>query len=319
MPIYGYFCSKLNAMKIAFVCYEVQEQHVPATQEDEDSLLLSLLSGKGLDIRKVIWDDPKVRWEDYSLVLIKSPWDYFDKFAQFNQWLDMIAGLGIWMLNPYSIIKWNSDKHYLLEMRDAGFNVIPSAIIESGAPSGLAPFFKQFNTQQLIVKPCVSGGAKNTFTVTPQDLPALQPRIDELVQQEAFLVQPFVKEIETAGEYSFIFFNGAFSHCIIKRPRSGDFRVQFAHGGSAQATSPDPAHIKSAGAFVDRFAKGCLYARVDAIIIDNVLTLMELEVIEPYLFLGAVPGGYESYYHALHSRIQQHQATLPRSSSLNSR
>lgn len=307
IPIYNYFCSKLNAMRIAFVGYEIQQQYVVATQEDEDSQLLSLFSQKGLDVHREIWDDPKVRWEDYGLVLIKSTWDYFEKIDRFNQWLDKIAALGIPMLNPYSIIKWNSDKHYLQEMIDAGFNVIPSAIIENGAPSGLAPFFKQFNTQQLIVKPCISGGARNTFTVTTNNLPAMQAKIDALVKEEAYLVQPFIKEIETAGEWSFIFFNGAFSHCVVKRPRSGDFRVQFTHGGTVHIAAPDAAHVKSATAFVERFAKGCLYARVDAVIIGNVLTLMELELIEPYLFLGAVPGGYENYCTALISRIRQQQ------------
>lgn len=301
-------------MKIAFVGYEVQQKHTADTQEDEDSLLFSLLSQKGLDIHRAIWDDPKVRWEDFGLVLIKSPWDYFEKFSQFNQWLDKIAAAGIRMLNPYSIIKWNSDKHYLQEMISDGFDVIPSAIIESGAIANLAPFFSQFNTQQLIIKPCVSGGARNTFTVTPHNLPELQPKIDALVQEEAYLVQPFIKEIETAGEWSFIFFNGALSHCVVKRPRSGDFRVQLAHGGSVHIATPQPDHVQRATAFVERFAKGCLYARVDAVIIDNVLTLMELELIEPYLFLGTVPGGYENYAAALLNRIRQEQDTL---SSLN--
>jgi len=317
MPIYDYFCCKLNAMRIAFVGYEIQQKHVVDTQEDEDSLLFALLSQKGLDIHRVIWDDPKVRWEDFGLVLIKSPWDYHEKIQSFMQWLDSIAAKGIPLLNPYSIIKWNSDKHYLLEMIAAGFDVIPSAIIESGASSGLAPFFSKFNAQQLIVKPCISAGARNTFTVTPNNLPELQAKIDALVQEEAYLVQPFIKEIETAGEWSFIFFNGAFSHCVVKRPRSGDFRVQLTHGGSVHIATPQPHHVRSATAFAERFAKGCLYARVDAVIIDDVLTLMELELIEPYLFLGTVPGGYENYYTALVDRIRQEQDTLSRPSSLN--
>jgi glutathione synthase/RimK-type ligase-like ATP-grasp enzyme len=304
-------------MKIALVGYEVQLQHVAATQEDEDSLLHSLLSQKGLNVHREIWDDPTVRWEDYGLLLIKSTWDYYEKISAFYQWLDKIAALGIPMLNPYSIIKWNSDKHYLQEMAAAGFNVIPSAIIENGAASALAPFFSQFNTQQLIIKPCVSGGARNTFTVTPHNLPELQPRIDALVQEEAYLVQPFIKEIETAGEWSFIFFNGTLNHCVVKRPRSGDFRVQLAHGGTVHIETPDPSHVKSAAAFVEKFAKDCLYARVDAVIINNKFTLMELELIEPYLFLGTVPGGYESYYTALINRIPQQQDTLAKPSSIN--
>lgn len=87
--------------------------------------------------------------------------------------------------------------------------VIPSAIIENGAPARLAPFFQQFNTEQLIIKPCISAGAKETFTVTPVNMQEVQQRLSGLLEKEAFIVQPFVKEIETEGEWSFIFFNGS--------------------------------------------------------------------------------------------------------------
>ncbi|GAA0544100.1 ATP-grasp domain-containing protein [Chitinophaga japonensis] len=304
-------------MKIAYVCYETQEQYSAATQEDEESLLLALLQQKGLQISRVIWTDESVRWEDYDLVLVKSPWDYHEKIGQFYRWLDRIAALGIWMLNPHPVIKWNSDKHYLQDIAQAGYPVIPSAIIESGAPTGLAPFFQQFNTTQLIVKPCISAGARHTYTITPQNLQAMQDTIAPLLQQEAFLVQPYVKEIETAGEWSFIFLDGQFSHCVVKRPRSGDFRVQFIHGGTAHADLPPETYIQSAAAYVERFAPGCLYARVDAVMLGDTLTLMELELIEPYLFLGAVAGGYESYYRALAKRIAERQHTLSGARSIN--
>ena len=302
-------------MKIAYVCYETQEKYVIETMEDEESLLLAFLSNKGLNIERVIWTDAAVRWEAYDLLLIKAPWDYHEKITQFYQWLNRVAALNIPMLNPQHIIKWNSDKHYLKEMIDAGFSVIPSAIIENGAPARLAPFFQQFNTGQLIIKPCISAGAKETFTVTPGNMQEVQQRLTGLLEKEAFIVQPFVKEIETEGEWSFIFFNGQFSHCVVKRPRSGDFRVQPMYGGTTHTTIPNPLHVQEAAAFVQHFAKGCLYARVDGVMINGVFTLMELELIEPYLFLGDVPNGYEAYYNALMFNLAQRTASSTLQSS----
>ncbi|KAA2243638.1 hypothetical protein F0L74_14235 [Chitinophaga agrisoli] len=292
-------------MKIAYVCYQTQEKYSVGTLDDEESLLLGYLANKGLPIERVVWNDPSVRWEDYGLALIKAPWDYHEQIGAFYQWLDKLQALGIPLLNPHHIIKWNSDKHYLMEVIAAGFAVIPSAIIENGAPHGIAPFFHQFNTAQLILKPCVSAGAKHTYVITPANVSQYQEELTPLLLQEAFLVQPFIQEIETQGEWSFIFLNGQFSHAVIKRPRTGDFRVQPAHGGTTDAASPAEEHLHSAARFAERFAKDCLYARVDGVIINGVFTLMELELIEPYLFLGNVENGYERYYQALIQRMPQ--------------
>ncbi|HEU4551642.1 MAG TPA: hypothetical protein VFS25_02365 [Chitinophaga sp.] len=293
-------------MKIAYVCYEAQEKYLIDTLEDEEGLLLKYLTGKGLPLERVVWTDAAVHWDSYDLLLIKSPWDYHEKIEQFYQWLQRMEAMGIPMLNPQEIIKWNSDKHYLKEMLNAGYSVIPSAIIENGAPARLTPFFQTFNTGQLIVKPCISGGARDTYTVTPGNVQEVEALLNNLLQKEAFIVQPFVQEIETTGEWSFIFFNGHFSHCVMKRPRSGDFRVQAMYGGTTHSVAPDPLFLQSATAFVQRFAKGCLYARVDGVAINGVFTLMELELIEPFLFLGEVPNGYEAYYRALMQYLAQH-------------
>lgn len=291
-------------MKIAYVSYADQGKYAADSLEDEETILLGCLRESGLDVHREIWTDKKVAWSGYDVVLLKSPWDYHEKYETFCRWMDNVKKSGARMLNPHNIVKWNSDKHYLQKIAMAGLNVIPSAIIERGELPLLSSFFYQFGTDKLIVKPCVSAGARHTFTVTSQNLAERQALLAQLVKDEAFIVQPFIAEIEAEGEWSFIFLDGRFSHSVLKKPRNGDFRVQQYHGGTADAVEAADKHIQSATAYVEQFAKGCLYARVDGILIDDELHLMELELIEPYLFLGKHPEGYQRYTEALHNILQ---------------
>lgn len=286
-------------MKIAYICYEVQERYVVAATGDEDTELLEFLQGKGLDIHREIWTDQTVNWQQYELAILKSPWDYIDKIDAFYSWLQVLENHQIRLLNPVNIVKWNSDKHYLKDIAAAGLPVTPTAFLEQGTLVELAPFFDQFNTDRLIVKPCVSGGSKNTFAITRQQVAAIQPQIQALVQVESFLVQPFIPEIETEGEWSLLFFNGKFSHSLLKKPREGDFKVQHYLGGSIHPLQPTSQQVESAAAFVAAFAKGCLYARVDGVMVNGQFLLMELELIEPLLYLFTQPDSYQHYYESL--------------------
>ncbi|MDO9187501.1 MAG: hypothetical protein Q7W13_15915 [Bacteroidia bacterium] len=292
-------------MKIAYVCYNIQEKYVTPTVQDEDVLLLEFLKGKGLDIHREVWTNQEVNWLDYDLVLIKAPWDYHEHITDFYNWLDMLNNASIPMLNPYEIIKWNSDKNYLKEISDSGLSIIPTVFLEINSVLQNASIFQQLNSEKIIIKPCISGGAKNTFSLTPDNFSEHQKNINDLLKEEAFLVQPFIKEIETEGEWSFIFFDGKYSHSVLKKPRSGDFRVQHCYGGTIHADNIETLHVETAKKFVDRFAKDCLYARVDGVMVNNEFLLMELELLEPFLFLSYHPNGFENYYSALVKFISQ--------------
>lgn len=291
-------------MRIAYVTYADQGKYAADSLEDEEAILLRHLQESGLDVHREIWTDKKKDWPSYDVVLLKSPWDYHEKYRAFCGWMDRIKSAGIRMLNPYNIVKWNSDKHYLQKIAASGLKVIPSAIIERGELPLLSSFFYPFGVDKLIVKPCVSAGARHTFTITPQNIAEQQTLVTQLLKEEAFIVQPFIAEIATEGEWSFIFLNGRFSHSVLKKPKQGDFRVQQYHGGTADAMPAADKHVRQAAAYVEQFAKGCLYARVDGILIDDELHLMELELIEPYLFLGKHPHGYQRYTEALHQLLQ---------------
>lgn len=290
-------------MNIAYVTYQDKGAYDSTTVESEDEKLLLFLQEKGLNIEKVIWNDEKIDWENYQLAILKSPWDYFDLYDDFKIWLNFLEEKNIRLMNPIDVVRWNADKHYLQEIESAGLEITPSVFVSRNEEINLNDFLKKFNTDKLIVKPCVSGGAKNTFKVSQDNIQEINEKLKLLVKDEDFIIQPFLSEILENGEWSFIFFNSIYSHTLVKKAKEGDFRVQPAHGGSVHVQNPDQTLIEIAAKYVKLFAKDCLYARVDGTFVNGKFMLMELELIEPFLFLNTSPQNYENYYNALKALI----------------
>lgn len=284
-------------MKIALVSYKKQEKFAQGVTNDEDTELLNFLTGKGLDVVPVIWNDNHVDWSTFNVAVIKSPWDYHNHLTEFLTWLNTLEKLSIKVLNPVEIIQWNSHKKYLRDIAQNGLPVIAAEFLDKGSDFD-DRFFEMFGTDKLVVKPCVSAGAQNTLTVDKNNLKERTEEIQQLLKAEDYIVQPFVEEIKN-GEWSFLFFNGQYSHCSLKTPKKDDFRVQHYHGGSISYPTPDPLHIEQAGAYLKTLPQSTLYARVDGVLINNSFTLMELELIEPYLFLNGDRNLLENYYRAL--------------------
>jgi len=290
-------------MKIALITYHDTGAYDTDTVESEDDKLLIFLKSKGLDIEMVIWNDRSINWDKFSVAILKSPWDYFDLISDFYEWLDLLEQKNIKLLNPVNVVRWNADKHYLAEIADAGLKIIPSYFISKGEKIDLKQFFQKFEANRLIVKPCVSGGAKNTFKVSLENVEEINTKLSKLLIDEDYIIQPFLNEILEEGEWSFIFFNGIYSHSLVKQAKKGDFRVQPAHGGSVHPQQADNDLIRVAQAYVDQFAKNCLYARVDGTFVNSQFLLMELELIEPFLFLNTHADNYENYFKALKSLL----------------
>ena len=284
-------------MKIALVSYKKQEKFSQGVSNDEDADLISFLQKKGLDVVSVIWNDNQVDWTSFQVAVIKSPWDYHNHLTDFLSWLVSLEALKVRVLNPVEIIKWNSHKKYLKDMEQKGLPVIPSAYLQQGASFG-SYCFDAFSTDELVVKPCISAGAQNTIRLTKANYDSKKEQLEQLLEAGDYIVQPFIHEIKD-GEWSFVFFNGVYSHCALKIPRQDDFRVQHYHGGTISYPKPQPKHIAEAGEYINQLPGLTLYARVDGVIIDNQFRLMELELIEPYLFLNNDESLLENYYQAL--------------------
>ena len=273
---------------------------------DEDALLSKLLEELGISHELLAWSDPDVDWSHFTHVLIKSTWDYFDYYPEFLVWLDKLEALGTSVLNPVGTLRWNSSKNYLLELKAKGYPCVAGQILPKGTAATLESLHDALGFETLVVKPLVSGGAKNTLKITRGAGKELEDKIASLLQEEDFLVQPYIPEIVAVGEYSLIFFNGVFSHAVLKSPAVDDFRVQHYYGGTIQEITPDSKMLGSAEALVASFAKDSLYARVDGVLIDGVFHLMELELIEPYLFLGLSEKAIPNYKAALQKRLLEY-------------
>lgn len=270
---------------------------------NEDKLLSQVLTELGISHEIQAWSDPLVDWSSYSHLMIKSTWDYFDFYPEFLAWIEKIKALGIPVLNDLDTICWNSDKRYLLEIEAKGFPTIAGILLEKGSKPALEKIQEKVTSDTLVIKPLVSGGAKNTLKIPVSEWANFQEKVTQLVQEEAFLVQPYIKEVAEVGEYSLIFFNQNFSHAVLKTPAKSDFRVQHYFGGTIQEIHPDISLLESAQTLIDAFGKGTLYGRVDGVLIDGIFHLMELELIEPYLFLGLSDKAIPNYKSAVRSRL----------------
>ena len=291
-------------MKIAFITYDGSVKYSAANGFDEIQDLLPFLQNKGLDIQEEIWDDPLVDWSVYDVALLRMPWDYTQKFSEFKSWLDKIEALGVKLLNDYATVRWNLDKHYLKEISDAGRNLIPSVFLEQNWTGGVPSLFDTLNSDQIIIKPCVSAGSRNTLKLARESASEAEQTVAELLLGGAYIAQPFMKEINE-GEWSFVFFNNKFSHAILKKPKTGDFRVQQFFGGTIERIDPEQEFIDEAGSYLNSFAPKTLYARVDGLMVNGKFMLMELELIEPFLYLAYHPDAPENFFKALNEQIKE--------------
>lgn len=287
---------------IAIVSY-ISIGSYDANTVNEDETLSSILTELELDHEIVPWSDPTINWSKYTTLLIKSTWDYFDYYPEFLKWIDKIKGLNIQVLNGLDTVLWNSSKSYLSEIKEKGYPVISGMQLNKGTKVVFELIQEAVKSNTWVIKPLVSGGAKNTLKIQSSDWLKYSGKVQDLVNQEDFLVQPFIKEVQEIGEYSLIFFNAEFSHAVLKTPAKGDFRVQHYFGGEIKVIEPSSKMIKAAKSIIDEFAPGSLYTRVDGVEVDGEFHLMELELIEPYLFLSSNPRAISNYKKALKQRL----------------
>jgi len=266
---------------------------------NEDEMLLNLFTKHHHQVTLKVWDDPSVDWTSYDIIIIKSTWDYFiGKIEKFYQWLTFIKEKNIPCLNHPDLIKWNADKHYLLDIQSAGLNIVPSIIIEKNNLFYADDAFQKFKADELIVKPTISGGAMNTLRLNKNNAKDHEAQINDWLKEQAYLIQPLKKEVIKQGEWSFLFFNGQFSHHLLKVAKEGEFRIQHFFGGKIISPDFDRNIINIAQEYVNKFATNSLYARVDGVITENGFELMELELIEPYMFFFTNEQSLENYYNA---------------------
>ena len=270
---------------------------------DEDALVQNALENKGLNVERLSWDDSTFDWETARIILFRTTWDYFDRFTEFSEWLNAVSKKTI-LLNSEKLIRWNIDKHYLQDLSARGVHVCPSYFVEKGATISLCELSKKYNLNTFVLKPCVSGAARHTYKVNDKNVKDISIIFDNLIQNEAMILQPFQPNIVRKGELSLIVIDGMFSHAVLKKAKAGDFRVQDDFGGTVEPYTPNQKEID----FAENAVKACretpVYARVDMFLDQtNALALAELELIEPELWFRHEPLAAERLATAIHNLI----------------
>ena len=270
----------------------------------EDRLVLDALKRKGLRVHRISWDDSNFDWASTQYVLFRSTWDYFDRYEEFTTWLEKVRYQTL-MINPYELISWNLDKHYLRDLQNKGIKITPTQFIEVGIKESLSKIIQQSGWNEVILKPAISGAARHTYRLGATNIEAHEDIFKELIASESMLLQPFQRNILTKGEVAFMIMGGKFTHAILKKAKPGDFRVQDYFGGSIHPYEATSTEIEFAEKVVDAVLPSPLYARVDAIWDnENQLCISEVEMIEPELWFRENPSAADTLADAILKYIQ---------------
>lgn len=247
-----------------------------------------------------------VSWTDvgdlsaFDLVLPLVAWGYH---LDYPRWLGLLlrAERERWpLINPAELLRWNSDKAYLAELADQGVATVPTLAVEQCCDEDLEEARRRFDCEWLVIKPPVSASAVGTHRLGPKD--DLPPE----TRRKPMIVQPLIEEIARTGEFSLMLFDGELSHTVVKRPKSGDFRVQPHLGGVTLPSQAPPGAERLAREALAAAPAKASYARVDIVPDDKgVLRIMELELIEPALFLDHAPDGGAAFTRAILSAAQK--------------
>jgi glutathione synthase/RimK-type ligase-like ATP-grasp enzyme len=202
--------------------------------------------------------------------------------------------LGIKTFNPISVIQKNKHKFYLKELENEGISILPTIFLEKNSTSNVHDLIPE-SWEKMVIKPAFSAGSYLTKLVDRSELASIQSEFKDHFATKDFLIQEFRPEIKELGETSFIFFNGKFSHAVNKKPVENDFRVQIQYGGKYTLIQPNEDLLHQAKLVLSKIPEQLLYARVDGIVIDNKLHLMEIELIEPDLYFDLADGARERF------------------------
>ncbi len=258
----------------------------PAPKADDD-LLREALRERDAEGVSVVWDEEGIDWSGFDVCLVRSTWDYHEKHSEFLAWARRVEAVAE-LRNPAATIAWNSDKTYLRELAERGVRTVPTAWVSRGSDADLEGILAERGWDEAVVKPVVDLGAKNLQRVRRGEGSGA---LEKALRRHEAMVQPFLPSLEEQGETSLVFVDGKLSHTVRKRPAAGDFRVQSIWGGTVEPTEPEAAQVELAERALETLGEAPLYARVDLVAgPDGEPRLIELELIEPNLYMDTAPG-----------------------------
>lgn len=266
---------------------------------DDDVPAARALEARGVTVVPVSWDAPSVSWPSFDAAVIRSTWDYHLHPLRYEQWLRERAADGTRLWNPPAAVLDNLHKRYLADFERKGVPIVPTAFLDAADGRVLRDVLDGLGCDDAVVKPAVSANARGTWRASRATADASQEAFETQARAGDLLVQPYLPEVASEGEWSLMFFGGAYSHAVLKRPAAGEFRVQEHLGGAAAPVDPPQDVIDQAHAALDACGAELLYARVDGIRRGGDFLLMELEINEPTLFIGSSSGAADRFADAI--------------------
>jgi glutathione synthase/RimK-type ligase-like ATP-grasp enzyme len=264
-----------------------------------ERLSASLLAG-GFSVEAQPWTDhveDASHLAGFDLILPLIVWGYHRDHLRWLQACASWSAANLPMANPPGVLAWNADKSYLRRLAERGIPIAPTIWVDAVSQADVDAAFNAFATDQVVVKPTVSGGAYLTARLSRGDVLDQAP-------DGAAMIQPYLPSIETEGETSLLFFGGRLSHAVNKRPVGGDFRIQVQYGGQYVAVTPPPEAVALAQRVLAEIDEPLLYARIDmAQGVGGRWLLMEAELIEPDFYLSTAPDGGANFVQAVRAQL----------------
>ena len=281
-------------MSVALVTSRMARAH------DEDLVLIvDSANRRGADIALVDWDDPAVDWASFERIVVKSTWDYTGRFEEFDAWLGAVDAVST-VVNPVGIIRWNADKRYLGALNAVGVPIVPTTFVTEAEAFVVPP-------ERFVVKPTRSVGSQNSGVYGPASAGAAAALIETILARGcAAMVQPYLDSVDDRGETGMLFFAGEYAHAfrkgalLVGEPRGAD-EILAAEDITSRVAEPAELDLarRAIGSVTSLCGSPPTYARVDVVWGGGGPMLMELELIEPSLFLPLAPASVERYLDAV--------------------
>jgi len=289
-------------------------------------LLLDAMADAGVTADTPCWDDPAVDWSSYDAALLRSTWDYVDRIDEFLAWSERCARRTR-LLNAPEVVRWNTDKHYLVHLARAGVPVVPTRFVEPGA-DGAAEFATFLaggaaacsvghanHFEEFVVKPTIGAGSRDAARYGRGDAAPAQAHLQRLLAAgRSAMLQPYLARVDEYGETAVLYLGGSFSHAIRKGPllRAGAGLVEGLFAPEdIRPREPGPAELAvAASAYAAIPFDAPVYARIDLIRdAGGDPVVLELELTEPSLFFAHAPGAAQRFARQVAQRAQMARST----------
>jgi glutathione synthase/RimK-type ligase-like ATP-grasp enzyme len=245
-------------------------------------LLVKALVARGARAEWVVWNDPDVDWTAYQLIVVRCTWDYHERVEEFRAWVQSRA-VATRLVNTPTLVLGNLHKGYLADLGDLA---LPTVVV----PAGMTIDLGRLRWPSSVVKPAVgAGGIGAVREATQADLDALTLAPEGAVDA---VVQPYLGHVDELGEISVISIGGQVTHAVRKLPAAGEFRID-EQREYVEMVEPDAAVVDVTLAALAALRSAPVYARVDLLFDGDDLRVVELELVEPYLYLEMAPEAAE--------------------------